>query len=67
MKKKILIIFCLLSSLMMAADQAEINPDYNIEATEYIDFSMAEPEIRSGEKAARQNIGTTFVYNEKDM
>ncbi len=28
---------------------------------------MAEPEIRSGAKAARQNIGTTFVYNEKDM
>ncbi|MCB8566322.1 TrbG/VirB9 family P-type conjugative transfer protein [Fusobacterium ulcerans] len=68
MKKKILIIFCLLSSLMIAADQTEnINPDYNIEATEYIDFSMAEPEIRSGAKAARQNIGTTFVYSEKDM
>ncbi|BBA53207.1 conjugal transfer protein TrbG (plasmid) [Fusobacterium varium] len=68
MKKKILIIFCLLSLLMMAADQTEnINPDYLIEATEYVDFSMAEPEIRSGAKAARQNIGTTFVYNEKDM
>lgn len=68
MKKKILIMFCLLSSLMMAADQTEnINTDYLIEATEYVDFSMAEPEIKSGAKAARQNIGTTFVYNEKDM
>lgn len=68
MKKKILIVFCLLSSLMMAVDQTEnINPDYLIEATEYVDFSMAEPEIKSGAKAAKQNIGTTFVYNEKDM
>ena len=64
MIKKILFALCLLSFLAMGAEEVDF---YNIEATEYVDFSMAEPEIRSGAKAARQNIGTTFVYSEKDM
>ena len=64
MIKKILFALCLLSSLAMGAEEVNF---YDIEATEYVDFSMAEPEIRSGAKAARQNIGTTFVYSEKDM
>lgn len=34
---------------------------------EYVDFSMKEPIIRSGLKAAKENIARTFVYNEGDM
>lgn len=64
MIKKTLFALCLLSSLAMGAEEVNF---YDIEATEYVDFSMAEPEIRSGAKAAKQNIGTTFVYSEKDM
>jgi type IV secretion system protein VirB9 len=34
---------------------------------DYTDFSMKEPVIRSGEKAAKENIARTFVFNEGDM
>ena len=33
----------------------------------YQDFSMKEPEIHSGLKAARENIKTNFVYSDGDM
>lgn len=54
--KKIAILMTLLSSMALGAVELE-----------YEDFSYQEPVIKTGLKEAKQNVKTTFVYNENDM
>lgn len=58
MKKTLLGMLVVLSMSSLANNGIEL---------EYEDFSMQEPVIRTGAKAAKENIKTTFVYNESDM
>lgn len=58
MRKILLIVALCLSSIIALAEAVEL---------QYEDFSAKEPVIRSGLKAAKQNIKTDFVYNEGDM
>ena len=54
--KKIAILMTVLSSMALGAVELQ-----------YEDFSYQEPVIKTGLKEAKQNVKTTFVYNENDM
>ena len=52
----------LMSAFILAATIS-----YGAVEVEYEDFSSKEPIIQQGLRQAKENIKTTFVYNENDM